>query len=299
MTFLDLAEKVLREENKPLTHQEIWEIAQKKGYDKEINSKGKTPWATIGARIYVDIRDNPQTKFIKVHSGITKFFLKELWSDKDAATYTAEQKESAKKLSYKERDLHKYLTYFMYATKKIYTKTIYHESSTKKQFSEWLHPDMVGVSFPLGKWEDVIIDLSKEMKESGIKLFSFEIKKSLNFTNLRESYFQAVSNSSWAHSGFLVASEIDEDEEFLQELQRLVNAFGIGIIKLEVEDPDTSHILFQPRERETLDLETMNKLAILNPNFNEFLRRITTDFTSKEIREEKYDRIFEIEELLS
>ncbi len=298
MTFLELAEKVLREEQKPLTHQEIWEVAQQKGYDKEINSKGKTPWTTIGARIYIDMRDNPQTKFIKVHNGTTKFFLKELWSETDAASYPAEQEKNDKQPSYKERDLHKYLTYFMYATKKMYTKTIYHELSIKKQFSEWLHPDMVGVIFPLGRWEDVIIDLSKEMKETGMKLFSFELKKSLNFTNLRESYFQAVSNSSWAHAGYLVAAEIDEDEEFLQELQRLVNAFGIGIIKLEVEDPDTSRILFQPRERDTLDLETMNKLASINPDFKDFLKRITTNFTSKEIRVEKYDTIFEIEKLL-
>jgi len=180
----------------------------------------------------------------------------------------------------------------------MYTKTIYHESSTKRQFSEWLHPDMVGVIFPLGRWEDVIIDLSREIKETGIKLFSFELKKSLNFTNLRESYFQAVSNSSWAHAGLLVAAEIDEDEEFLQELQRLVNAFGIGIIKLEVDDPDTSRILFQPRERDTLDLETMNKLASLNPDFKKFLENVKIDFSSKRIHQTEYDTIVEIERLL-
>jgi len=111
MTFLDLAEKVLREEQKPLTYKEIWEVAQQKGFDKDINTRGKTPWATIYSRLYVDIRDNPKTKFIKVHNGITKFFLKELWSEKDAASYPDEQEENDRQPLYKERDLHKYLTY--------------------------------------------------------------------------------------------------------------------------------------------------------------------------------------------
>jgi hypothetical protein len=33
------------------------------------------------------------------------------------------------------------------------------------------------------------------------------MKKELNFSNLRESYFQAVSNSSWANEGYLVTAE--------------------------------------------------------------------------------------------
>jgi hypothetical protein len=41
------------------------------------------------------------------------------------------------------------------------------------------------------------------------------MKKNLNFTNLREYYFQAVSNSSWANEGYIVALDIDEDESFL------------------------------------------------------------------------------------
>jgi Protein of unknown function (DUF511). len=65
MNFIEFAEKVIREENRPLTPKEIWEIGKSKGYDKELNSSGRTPWQTIGARLYVDIKDNPSTKFIK------------------------------------------------------------------------------------------------------------------------------------------------------------------------------------------------------------------------------------------
>lgn len=62
------------------------------------------------------------------------------------------------------------------------------------------------------------------------------MKKTLNFTNLREYYFQAVSNSSWANEGYIVALDIDEDDSFLAELKRLNNAFGIGVIKLNDEN---------------------------------------------------------------
>ena len=43
MTLLELAEKVLREEGKPLTSNEIWNIGVKKDYHKELNTVGKTP----------------------------------------------------------------------------------------------------------------------------------------------------------------------------------------------------------------------------------------------------------------
>ena len=36
---------------------------------------------------------------------------------------------------------------------------------------------------------------------SSVKIFSFELKKDLNFANLRQYYFQAVSNLSLANGG--------------------------------------------------------------------------------------------------
>lgn len=300
MNFIELAEKIIREENIPLTQNEIWEIAKTKGYDKQVNTTGKTPWQTIGARLYVDIRDNPSTKFIKLKLKPTKFFLKELVNDKDIDKITSEASKALlePKIKFKERDLHKYLTYFVYTYKSIYTKTIFHEESNKKIFSQWLHPDLVGVYFPIEEWENEILDISKEIGSIGIKLFSYEIKKELNFNTLRESYFQAVSNSSWANEGYLVAAEIESEEEFLQEIKRLTNSFGIGIIKLDVDDPDSSEILYPAKEKDFVDIETMNKIAQVNPNFKDFLKRIKADLTSKEIRKEKYDKIFDIEELI-
>ena len=43
LTFKKLAKKVLEEENRPLSVEEIWDIAVKKGYDKLIKTTGKNP----------------------------------------------------------------------------------------------------------------------------------------------------------------------------------------------------------------------------------------------------------------
>jgi hypothetical protein len=78
LTFFELAIKVLKEANKPMTIDEIWRYAQERGYDVLVGSKGKTPWRTMWARIYVDMRDNPNSPFVKIDSKPKKFFLKEL-----------------------------------------------------------------------------------------------------------------------------------------------------------------------------------------------------------------------------
>ena len=83
MTFLELAEKVLREEKKALTAIEIWNIASNKGYDKQLNSEGKTPWATLGAQIYVSSKDDAKSKFAKTDSRPKMFYLKSMANDID------------------------------------------------------------------------------------------------------------------------------------------------------------------------------------------------------------------------
>ena len=224
LTFKELAQKILEEEKRPLTVEEIWEIAVEKGYDKICGTHGKTPWRTIGAQIYVDIRDNPNSPFVKIDSKPRKFFLKTLVSEYELKEIEEKERgkiESPKKLGYSERDLHPFLAYFAYTYMNIYTKTIYHEKSNKRKYAQWLHPDMVGVYFPIEEWQIELIDFAKEMGSPSLILYSFEIKKELGFHNLRESFFQAVSNSSWANEGYLVAANMDQDDELLSELKRL------------------------------------------------------------------------------
>lgn len=61
------------------------------------------------------------------------------------------------------------------------------------------------------------------MSEKNIlRIYSFELKKILNRGNYRESFFQAVSNSSWAHEGYLVCANLKEDEDLLSELMNIL-----------------------------------------------------------------------------
>jgi len=296
MDFIELSEKVIREENKPLTANEIWEIAKSKDYDKLLNSKGKTPWATIAARIYTDIKNNDQTKFFKPEKG--KFFLKDLSQENSILVKDEKSNYKNEKQNFKERDLHKYLSYFVNKNGSVYTKTIFHEISNK-QYSQWLHPDVVGVSFYFDKWQPEISEIVEHTNNRKMKLFSYELKKDLNFSNLRESYFQAVSNSSWANEGYLVSAYIDEkNEDLLKEIERLTNSFGIGIIRLDIYNPDLSKIIYPAKQKDIVDIETMNKLAQLNSNFKEFLNRINLDLKTKEIRKEKYDKVYSINDLI-
>jgi len=150
LSFKELVERILKEEKKPLTTYEIWQAAVRKGYDKLVGSKGKTPWNTIGARIYVDMKENPNSLFIKVGTRPVRFTLKNMFSEKQLEKFKTTAEVHEKTVSYSERDLHSFLTYFARMYLKVYTKTIYHERSQKKRFSQWLHPDMVGVCFRIG-----------------------------------------------------------------------------------------------------------------------------------------------------
>ncbi len=293
MTFLELAELILREEKRPLTSEEIWRIAQEKGYADQVGSRGETPWATIAASLYTDIKDNLNTKFTKPEPA--HFALKEFTN---VAVLPSDEPKNNRTSEYRERDLHPFLTYFAYTYQRIYTKTIYHESSSKDRYAQWLHPDMVGVYFPLDTWQPEVLEIARDLGNLVLKLYSYEIKRELTFSNLRESFFQAVSNSSWAHQGYLVAAEVDQDEDFIEELSRLSTSFGIGVIKLDIHNPDNSEILIPAKEKELLDINTMNRLVLINGNFREFLKGIKIDFSSREIRKERYDQVLGSEKLI-
>lgn len=299
MTFLELAERTLREENKPLTAIEIWNIATNKGYDKQLNSQGKTPWATLGAQIYVSSKDDAKSKFAKTDSRPKKFYLKAMASQIDLEDTTLPEdiiRNKIKKFDFLEKDLHKYLAYFAYYHLNCYTKTIKHNISNKKEFGEWVHPDMVGCYFRMDDWKKEVYDFSSSIGVRGILIYSFELKRELSFTNLRESFFQCVSNSSWANESYLVAARISENEDFMEELTRLSTSFGIGVIELNMEDPDSSEIIIPAKYKQDLDFETINKLA-MNSDFKDFLETVKIDLTSKKIHKKEYDFVDKIENL--
>ncbi len=162
-------------------------------------------------------------------------------------------------------------------------KTIRHEECKKGKGGEckWNYPDIVGVYFPYNmyfpynKYEEETLKFLHHTGQKRHKIFSFELKKELSLSNLKESYFQAVSNSTWANEGYLVVFGIkDKDKDkVLDELKRLNQSFGIGVIKLESEISN-SKILLPAKERE-IDIPTLNMLIEQSPkDFKPFMERI-------------------------
>lgn len=139
----------------------------------------------------------------------------------------------------------------------------------------WNYPDIVGVYFPYNKYKEETLKFLHHTGQKRHKLFSFELKKELSFSNLKESYFQAVSNSTWANEGYLVVFGIKDKykDKVLDELKRLNQSFGIGVIKLESEISN-SKILLPAKERE-IDIPTLNMLIEQSPeDFKPFMERI-------------------------
>ncbi len=306
MTFIELAEIVLKEIQIPLKASDIWHEAVKRGYDQKLSSVGKTPGATLAARLYVQVRDNPNSLFKATGNRPKKFYLtsfKNIYkliqeAENEEITHIEDEKLALQKSAYLEKDLHPLLAYYAFYFLRCYTKTINHSTSTKKEYGEWVHPDMVGCYFPIEEWSREVNDLSHTMGSPAIKLYSFELKRQVSLVNLREVFFQTVSNSSWAHESYLVTAELSGDEEFMTELKRLSVSFGIGVIKLDKEEPDDSEILLPARTRVVLDWETINKLT-MNKDFTQFLKRINNDLKSREIIKEKYDKIVEKDGLMA
>ena len=173
--------------------------------------------------------------------------------------------------NYEERSLHRVFCSFL-RTRNIYAKTIYHEKSSNKVDSaqKWVHPDIIGVEFEEFN-NDATLSLLKatEPKES-VHIYSYELKKKIESDyQLKQYYFQALSNSSWANYGYLVAFEINED--LSDEMERLNNAFGIGIIHMQASE---SRILYPARKKQ-LDYSTIEKLNNLNKDFNEFIAKLS------------------------
>jgi hypothetical protein len=77
LTFLKLAKLVLEVNRCPLSPQEIWDYAIETGLTNRIKTNGKTPWDSVSARIYVDIKDNPDSPFSQYSNKPVKFFLKD------------------------------------------------------------------------------------------------------------------------------------------------------------------------------------------------------------------------------
>ena len=270
------------------------------------NFTGATPHASISATCGEFIRNgDSRVKRIKEKGTYLYYLAKNEQNIEIEETTSNVSKKNETKKTFEERDLHKLLSTYLKSIG-IYSKTIYHESSNRKDDNQiWTHPDMVGIRY-LNLQTKTSQNFLKAINQvDTFKIYSYELKKEINNdSELKKAYFQAVSNSSWANYGYLVVFEISDSLK--EELERLNQSFGIGVIELNA-NPYQSKVLFQAKFH-ALDFKTIDKLCKINKEFDKFIEQTEKLLTAedryynaieKELNEfcdEYFDNDSEIEE---
>ncbi len=265
----------------PISPTEVYdkakELFEKGEITKMFDCGGKTPHQSVSSCIYTALSKGEELPFLKTQEKPVLIALKSAMNEPVLNT----QKPSApnakiahNKIAH-ERDLHPFLTYMAIHSEnlKCYTKTIFHEESSKspKGMDRWLYPDMVGVRFLHAEWSNEnLIAFSKKFDTLPVKLVSFELKKEISVNNCRECYFQAISNSS--NEGYLVGRHINtQNTELMDLLKRLHASFGIGVIDLRTNE-DKSAILLNAKYKEKIDYTVALELSAKNEKFSGFLK---------------------------
>ncbi len=208
--------------------------------------------------------------------------------DEDASS--AASAPDAKQL---EADLYPILAHFLRASpdlNPVYPKRIDEKTSSNKlgpKANEWLHPDMVGLENLMSEWTSQVQDCAELAGDQRARLWSFEVKLKISRSSVRRDYFQAVSNSSWAHFGYLVAAQVDQDAT--PELKMLHGLHGIGLVVLNTENPADSEVRIPARERPATDWVAANRLAAENKDFLNFTKLVRNYFKTGSISEKDWD----------
>jgi len=143
----------------------------------------------------------------------------------------------------REHDLYPSLIEFLKLELKVHSDRI-DERRSSNSFgagsNRWLYPDVVGMENLAEGLNPEVVSAIKVSSERRLRLWSFEVKILINRSNVRETYYQAVSNSSWANLGYLVAASIEGVDCPSADNLRLVRCFekeGSGSSGLEFRRP--------------------------------------------------------------
>ncbi|MGL2333631.1 HrgA protein [Helicobacter pylori] len=288
----------------PISPTEVYdkakELFEKGEITKMFDYGGNTPDRSVSAFIYTALNKGEELPFLKAQEKPVLIALK---SAAKEPVLSAEKISAPSVKIAHERDLHPFLTYMAFHNEnlKCYTKTIFHEESSKspKDTDRWLYPDMVGVRFLHAELSNEnLIAFSKKFDTLPVKLVSFELKKEISVNNCRECYFQAISNSSWANEGYLVGRHIDtHNPQLMDLLKRLHASFGIGVIDLRT-DEDKSAILLNAKYKEKIDYTVASELSAKNEKFSGFLKSVVDYDPAHSYRyKDEFDEIKKKEEL--
>lgn len=136
----------------------------------------------------------------------------------------------------------------------------------------WLHPDLVALEKnnenDIGSENGNVNTICKKSTPK-FNIHSYEVKRDLNVSNYRPSFFQTVSNSSWANYSWICASTISE--KIYPDLKMLCNQFNIGLIIIDFA-LKTCTIKINANYTE-LDWGAMSRIEEVNTDFKTFTRK--------------------------
>jgi hypothetical protein len=194
--------------------------------------------------------------------------------------------------AFSEHDLYPILIDYLNTELKLYCQRIDEKRSKNSRGSggnQWLHPDIVAMQPVDKEWNELIRSCVKQGAGQSVRLWSFEVKKELTGSNARKSFFQAVSNSSWANEGYLVATSIS-DSSVEQELRMLSALHGIGVILLNPENPSESEMMLPAKSRAEVDWQSVNRILVENADFKDYIELVSTYYQTGRVRARDWNK---------
>lgn len=189
-----------------------------------------------------------------------------------------------------EKDLYPILISYLNQEYGLYSLRI-DEKKSKKTGSKgknfWLHPDIVSLKAMNKNLEPAVKECLKHIPSLSFQLWSFEVKKDLNSSNIRSYFSQTISNSSWANYAYLVITNFDADIK--EELQMLCTLHGIGVLLLKPESLENSEILIPAKFRE-LDWVSIDRIVQQNSDFQYYIEQVSVYLKTQEIIESDWGK---------
>ena len=194
--------------------------------------------------------------------------------------------------TFSEHNLYPILIDYLKTELNLYCQRIDEKRSKNSRGSggnQWLHPDIVAMQPVDKEWDELIRSCVKQGAGQSVRLWSFEVKKELSGSNARKSFFQAVSNSSWANEGYLVATSIS-DSSVEQELRMLSALHGIGVILLNPENPSESEMMLPAKSRADVDWQSVNRILAENADFKDYIELVSTYYQTGRVRARDWNK---------
>lgn len=195
-------------------------------------------------------------------------------------------------ITFSEHDLYPILIDYLKTELNLYCQRIDEKRSKNSRGTggnQWLHPDIVAMQPVDKEWNELIRSCVKQGAGQSVRLWSFEVKKELTGSNARKSFFQAVSNSSWANEGYLVATSIS-DSSVEQELRMLSALHGIGVILLNPENPSESEMMLPAKSRADVDWQSVNRILVENADFKDYIELVSTYYQTGRVRARDWNK---------